>query len=444
MEIIRSDRIALKTDSAEQREALQATLDVYRALVRDLMSVIATHWPRLGPCSDNQIVAPVEALIHPTKQRPDVRYPYFARRYYKFPSYLRRAAINDAAGQVRSFMTRYERWQSGDRNRRTAQPPRLTCSTGTFPTLYPGQCFQFDSDRHQCRIKVRHHGDWVWMDFKLQGKPRYMPEGTMQSPALTVRGKRWSLSIPVKTHVTLPEKSSVNRVLSVDVGINTAATWAVIDASGTGLDRGFLDRCDKDRTHRIMARIRSAAASHTRHGNRLPPGFKAADHRRLKHLSHNEAHQISRQLINKAIAHDCQAIVVENLKGWRPRGGRKRSTLKQRFHRWFHRQLVACIESKAIEAGIRFKSVYARGTSRQAFDGTGEVRRDSSNVSLCTFTTGKRYNTDLNAAYNIAARGLLSYRRRREAPAGAYRRKPGATPRNPATLSTLWHNAIAG
>ncbi|AWN17629.1 IS200/IS605 family accessory protein TnpB-related protein [Salinisphaera sp. LB1] len=438
MNIVRSDRLALKADTAPQREALRATLAIYRALVRDLMGVVIAHWHTLGAHSDNAIVAPIEALIHPTAKRRVVRYGYFAKRYYKFPSYLRRAAIMDAAGQVRSFMTRYDAWQIGERKHPNARPPRLTCATGTFPSLYSGQCIQFDADMRSCRIKVRHHNDWVWMDFKLQGKPRYMPKGTIRSPSLTVRGARWFLSVPVTTTVTLPEPAHVECVLSVDVGINTAATWAVVDATGTVHDRGFLDRSDKDRSHRIMARIRSAAVTHTRHGCRLPSGFAAADHRRLRQLSNNQAHQISRQLVNTAQEHGCQAVIVENLKGWRPKAGRRRSTMKQRFHRWFHRQLVGCIESKATEAGLRCQAIHARGTSRQAFDGSGPVRRDAGNASLCSFATGKRYNADLNAAYNIAARGLVHFRRRRKATAGGRRPKSGATPGNPVTLSTLW------
>lgn len=439
MRIIRSDRFNLKADTPAQREALRATLEIYRGLVRDLMGVVAAHWHELGPYSDNAIIAPVEALIHPTAKRSAVRYPYFARRYYKFPSYLRRAAIMDAAGQVRSFMTRYDAWQAGDRKHPSARPPRLTCSTATYPSLYPGQCIRFDDDRGGCEIKVRYRGDWVWMGFRLEGKPRYIHQGKTRSPLLTVKGKHWGLSIPVAYDVSQPNKADVDRVLSVDVGINTAATWAVVDATGTVLDRGCLDRSDKDRSHRLMARIRRAAASHTRHGCRLPPGFKAADHRRLRQLSNNQAHQISRQLVNTALAHGCQAVIVEHLKGWRPKAGRRGSTMKQRFHRWFHRKLVACIESKATEAGLLTQAVYPRGTSSRAFDGSGPVRRDASNASLCTFTTGKRYHTDLNAAYNIAARGLVHYhRRRRKATAGGRRPKSGATPGSPVTLSLLW------
>ena len=78
-----------------------------------------------------------------------------------------------------------------------------------------------------------------------------------------------------------PAKSAPDRVLAVDVGINTAATWAVVDAQGTVQARGFLSRTDKDREHRLMQRIRRQARRQTRHGSRLPLGFCGRDHGRL-------------------------------------------------------------------------------------------------------------------------------------------------------------------
>ena len=51
------------------------------------------------------------------------------------------------------------------------------------------------------------------------------------------------------------------------------------------------------------------------------------------------------------------------------------------------------------------------GTSKYAFDGSGEVARgkdaDLGTYSLCRFPTGKVYNCDLSAAQNIGARFFL-------------------------------------
>ncbi|MGM0521592.1 MAG: hypothetical protein ACQEQ6_05840 [Pseudomonadota bacterium] len=108
MSIIRSDTLTLQVTNTDQQAALADTLALYRRLVRDLMTVAYTHWPQVGVCEGNAVVEVIEWLIHPTLKRPQVRYTYFAKRYYKFPSYLRRVAIMDAVGQVRSFVTRFE------------------------------------------------------------------------------------------------------------------------------------------------------------------------------------------------------------------------------------------------------------------------------------------------------------------------------------------------
>lgn len=443
MTIIRSDRLKIHADSPAQREALAETLALYRRLVRDLMTVAFTHWPVIGPLKGNDVVSVVEGLIHPTAKRPEVRYRYFQNRYYKFPSYLRRVAIMDAVGQVRSFMSRYGDWLDGQRRHAHARPPKLTASTQTFPSLYSNQCIKLNADVTQAFIKVRYRNDWIWIGFRLSGTCRYRAKGQSKSPLLTFNGKQWGLSLPEEYEPEKPAQSS-HRVLAVDVGINTAATWAVVDDQGTVHARGFLRRSDKDREHRLMQRIRAKARMQTGHGSRLPAGFCSRDHQRLKRLADNEAHQISRRLIMLAMTHNCQAVVAENLKGWRPKGGRKRTPMKAKFHRWFHRMLVDRIQSKAQEAGLRSVLVYARGTSSQAYDGSGPVKRDATNYSLCTFASGKRFHSDLNAAFNIAARGLVYFKGKRRKPgARAAQPKSGRTPGTPVTLSTLWSNVKA-
>ena len=59
--------------------------------------------------------------------------------------------------------------------------------------------------------------------------------------------------------------------------------------------------------------------------------------------------------------------------------------------------------------GLRISRVSARNTSKLAFDGSGIVKRGSkvskdTPYSIVQFTSGKLYNADLNASYNIGAR----------------------------------------
>lgn len=80
---------------------------------------------------------------------------------------------------------------------------------------------------------------------------------------------------------------------------------------------------------------------------------------------------------------------------------------------WKARYVQSMVTDKAHRLGMRISRVNAWGTSRLAFDGSGKVLRgkESSktkgNYSLCEFSTGKIYNCDLNATYNIGARYFI-------------------------------------
>src|SRR4051812_28706713 len=113
--IIRCDKWRL-APTPEQRQMLGDTTSKYRDLVRALVVAINVHWPELA--NQKARCAALERLIHQTKDNPSPVYAYFNNRFYKFPSYLRRAAIEAAFGIVSSFHTRYMKWQSGIRKRR--------------------------------------------------------------------------------------------------------------------------------------------------------------------------------------------------------------------------------------------------------------------------------------------------------------------------------------
>jgi hypothetical protein len=62
--------------------------------------------------------------------------------------------------------------------------------------------------------------------------------------------------------------------------------------------------------------------------------------------------------------------------------------------------------------GIRYATVNPKYTSRLAFDGSGRVKRgheisENTPYDVCRFKSGKMYNCDLNASYNIGARYLM-------------------------------------
>ena len=77
------------------------------------------------------------------------------------------------------------------------------------------------------------------------------------------------------------------------------------------------------------------------------------------------------------------------------------------LHMWKKRGVQETSAHMAHRKGMRIARVCAWKTSALAYDGSGKVERDPDNHSLCTFTSGKRYNCDLSASYNIGARYFI-------------------------------------
>ena len=108
----------------------------------------------------------------------------------------------------------------------------------------------------------------------------------------------------------------------------------------------------------------------------------------------------TKEIINFATTNKTNCIVFEYL----DTKGKKSGSKKQRLTLWRKRDIQNRVLHNAHLRGIRVNRVCAYNTSRLAFDGSGIVARNKSNFSLCTFTTSKQYNCDLNASYNIGAR----------------------------------------
>ena len=86
------------------------TLAIYRSAVDYLIGVCLDEWEAMSQLNgSNAIVRYTEILTHATKSNPNPKYD-FDRNFYKFPSYLRRAAIMDAYGHVSSYKSNLKRY----------------------------------------------------------------------------------------------------------------------------------------------------------------------------------------------------------------------------------------------------------------------------------------------------------------------------------------------
>ena len=115
---------------------------------------------------------------------------------------------------------------------------------------------------------------------------------------------------------------------------------------------------------------------------------------------------LRRAALNRAIG--IVSSYRSNLANWEFLDFKGKQVVK-RAHFWRYKRIFSVLGMKAHRHGLRIARVNARNTSRLAFDGSGTVKRGwkiskETPYSIIQFTSGKFYNADLNASYNIGAR----------------------------------------
>ena len=417
MKILTSYSVRLSPD-CNRSSAFHDTVRKYRLAVDWFIAVINGEWDAYTDCKGNQMAVNVtEHLCVRSTHNPSPRYD-FSVDFYKFPCYLRRAAIAEAFGLVSSYRSNLDNWErlsSCDRKKRPSPPKAgYVC-----PAMYRDNCF-VRTGTYSARIKVWIQNTWDWIEVKLRKTDvdyilRRCSIRKECVPILRRRGKVWSLDFSFEEKISLSEQNDIEntRILSVDLGINNACTCSVMQSDGTVIGRRFLRLPGEyDRLEHALDIIKRAQ----RAGARRMPRLWA----RAKGINDDISVKTAQFIVDVAIKYSVDVIVMEALE----LQGRKCGSKRQRLHHWRAQYVQSMVRNKAHRSGIRISRVCAWNTSRLAFDGSGKVLRGRElaetikseqlavktpkvSYSICRFTTGKVYNCDLNASYNIGARYFI-------------------------------------
>ena len=110
-----------------QSSIFDETIRVYNEALSYIIEVIDNEVVDTNAYSTKDMTNFVERLIHATKNNPNPKYFEFNQRFYKFPSYFRRAAIATAFGKVKSYRSLLQNWEAAkqiallDKKRRSKQ-----------------------------------------------------------------------------------------------------------------------------------------------------------------------------------------------------------------------------------------------------------------------------------------------------------------------------------
>ena len=346
-----------------------------------------------------------DLLIHSTKGHP-AKYPEFDRDFKNFPSYTRRAVVSDALGKVNSYVSNHRNWEKQDPRERGAEPA-LGLPDRYSLTFYDQERDLCDIEKGIIGLKLYDGKTWGWHCFKISPSDAKYISGVRQarkmlSPVVEkVKGRyRIRFSFEEERKLVQDDNKLAYRVLAVDLGINAAASWCVMEADGTVHVKGVIRlTCEEDRLNHLINRKRMYQQA-----GKKPKGICRMVTAANKTLSI----ETCKKIMETAVLYDVDCIVFEYLDtGGKIRGKKYR----ERIHMWRKRDVQKRTELQAHRHGMRISRVCAWGTSKYAFDGSGEVERGKDagfkTYSLCRFRNGKVYNCDLSAAQNIGARYFL-------------------------------------
>ena len=395
MRLIRSYGMKLTGDLS----ALETSIRIYRQVLSVLIPIINDEWETVKACRyTNQKYNLIEKWIHSTKTN-QARFD-FDEQFPKLPTYLRRSAIAKALGIVSSYRSNLENWEQ----HRKGRVPKLSLTHYACPAYYKGNLFRnFDPIRQTIELKVFKNGDWVYEVYELKRSDctyyqTYLAGKKQNVPIIQKKGRRFYATFSYEEETVLIPEESVRKVCAVDLGLGTDATCSVMDKDGTVYARRFISFSkEHDQLHTQLGRIKRNQKRGARHNKTL--------WRKVSGISQDIADKTVKAILEFGKANDVDAFVLECLDF-------KGKNMVKRAHFWRYKRIYQVLTRKAHQHGLRVARVNAYHTSRLAFDGSGwskrgrEIRPEAP-YSLMQFSTGKIYNADLNASYNIGARYFI-------------------------------------
>lgn len=391
-------------------KALENTIAIYRDSLYFVIPIVDAHWGEMkGFEYSNQRMMYVEKLIHSTANR-QARYN-FDEKFPKFPTYLRRAMLNRALGIVSSYRSNLANWEEKkveleEKGENVPQRPRLGTRHFDYPAYYKKNLFRnFDPVKQTIELKVFKNGDWVYETYKLKTSDctyyqNHLTGKKQNVPIIQKKGRRFYATFSYEENVPLIPEESISKICAVDLGLGTDATCSIMDQDGTVYARKFISFSEEhDRLHTQLGRIKRNQKRGSRHNKRL--------WRKVAGFSQDIADKTVKAILDFGNEHGVDVFVLEYLDF-------KGKNAVKRAHFWRYKRIYKVLAQRAHQYGLRIARVNARYTSRLAFDGSGWSKRGreiapETPYAEMQFPTGKTYNADLNASYNIGARYFIRH-----------------------------------
>ena len=297
----------------KKQKMFDNTIKIYREAVSFLIHCFSKEWSAILAIEGSKPRFNfAEKLVHTTKYSK-AKYNFDAK-FYKFPSYLRRAAIQAALGSVSSYYSNYKNWET---NGKVGKEPKLQCDRFCFPAFYRTVMYEESNQPNQCYLKLYKNNDWVWIPIAMRATDvkyitKYWSHCEKSAPTLEKKYGKYFLRFAFVEKVELSETEIQDRrICAVDLGLNTDAVCSIMTADGTVLARKFINfPSEKDHLYHVLNRIRRKQREHGSNS-------AAAMWRYAKALNNDIAKKVAAAITEFAVLYSVDVIVFYRQKARR-------------------------------------------------------------------------------------------------------------------------------
>jgi transposase len=329
---------------------------------------------RTRALSPNELQTWAEAHTVATREHPTPWEGWsFSERFPRMPFVYRRAAIKDAIGKARAYLSSLSRWEkSGKKAGRPGLP-----GAANHPMLYEGTV-ELDLSRSGkehtrfVRLKVYTGTTWIWANYPIKNHRYFQqrltdPAWEKQSPKLVLRKDvaelHFSQTKEVKAKKIVESKQDPDLVtVSVDLNVKFLAVITVRQGNRIIESRFVSDKGLDQARYRHLGRIakkqwQSGKPVNGEHSNQQL-------WRHVRRMNEDAAHRVARAIANVCARYPGCVLVFERLRKIRPRGASKSRRMNRKQANQLRGKINQYAREKVYALGVVTAEVNPHGTSQ--------------------------------------------------------------------------------
>jgi putative transposase len=376
---------------------------------------------RTRAISPNELLTWAEAQTVKTCDHP---HPWegwnFSERFPGMPFAYRRAAIKDAIGKARSYLSNLARWKkSGKKPGRPGVP-----GAANHPTLYDGTVELDLSGREKeharfVRLKVYTGTSWQWHNYPIKHSRYFQqrltdPAWEKQSPKLVVRKNEASLHFSqtqeVKAQKIVESKQDPDLVtVAVDLNVKMLAVITVRQR-GQIIETVFVRDQGLDQAR--YRHLKGIARKQWQSGKPVKGEHSNQQlWRHIRRMNEDAAHCVARRIANVCAKYPDCVLVFERLRKIRRAAGSKSRRMNRKQANQLRGKINQYAREKAFALGVVTVETNPHGTSQYcARCGARGERFSNLNGTCVTLKWGKllgcpvchyEAQADFNASSNL-------------------------------------------